>query len=57
MSSLDMTDSLRDKKKVVTGYVRQVVILYSKDCMGICLGGFSTDHLRQVVILSGLAVV
>ena len=51
MSSLDMTDSLRDKKKVVTGYVRQVVILYSKDCMGICLGGFSTDHLRQVVIL------
>ena len=39
------------QKKGVTGYVRQVVILYRKDCMGICLGGFSTDHLRQVVIL------
>ena len=40
-----------ETKKVVAGRVRQVVILYSDDCMGICLGGLSTGHLRQVVVL------
>ena len=34
----DFTFHLGDKK-VVAGHVRQVVILYSNDCMGICLGG------------------
>ena len=28
-------------KNVVTGCVRQVVVLYSNDCMGIGLGGLS----------------
>ena len=44
-------------KKVVAGHVRQVVILYSNDCMGIFLGGLSVGHLRRVVIWTGLTVV
>ena len=39
------------RKKVVAGRVRQVVVLYSNNCMEICLGGLRTGHLRQVVIL------
>ena len=31
---------------MVAGCVGQVVFLY--DCMGICLGGLSIVHLRQV---------
>ena len=38
-------------KKGVAGHVRQVVVLHSNDCMGICLGGLSIGRLRQVVIL------
>ena len=38
-------------KKVVAVHVRQVVFLYSNDCMGICLVGLSIGCLRQVVIL------
>ena len=38
-------------KKVAAGCVRQVIILYSNNHMGICFGGFSIGHLRQVVIL------
>ena len=38
-------------KKVVTGHVKQVVVLYSNDCMGICLGGPSICRLRRVVVL------
>ena len=40
-----------ETKKVVTGCVRQVVILYSNNCMGICLGALSIRCLRQVVVL------
>ena len=39
------------KKKVVTGGVRQVVILYSYNCMGIGLGGLTIGRLRRVVVL------
>ena len=42
---------LGDKKKVVTGRVRQVVALHSNNCIEICLGGLSIGHLRLVVIL------
>ena len=38
-------------KKVVTGHDRQVVILHSNDCTGICLAGLSIGRLRQVAIL------
>ena len=38
-------------KKVVTGRVRQVVVLHSNDCTGICLGRLSIGRLRQVVVL------
>ena len=40
-----------ETKKVVAGLVRQVVVLHSNDCMGICFGGLSMGHLRQVVAL------
>ena len=40
-----------ETKKVVAGCIRQVVVLYSNNCMGICLGGRSTGHLKEVVIL------
>ena len=36
---------------MVAGCIRQVVVLYSNNCMGICLGGRSTGHLKEVVIL------
>ena len=39
------------QKKVVAGHVRQVVVLYSNDGMGICLGGLSIGCLRRVVVL------
>ena len=35
---------------MVAGRVRQVVVLYSNDCMGICLGGLSTGCLIEVVV-------
>ena len=38
-------------KKVAAGCVRQVVILHSNDCMGVCMDGLSTGRLRQVVVL------
>ena len=36
-------------KKVTTGCIRQVFILYSNNCMGICLGRLNIGHLRWVV--------
>ena len=36
---------------MVAGGVRQVVILYSKDCKRIGLGGLSVGRLRQVVVI------
>ena len=38
-------------KKVAASRVAQVVVLYSNNCMGICLGGLSIGHRTQVVIL------
>ena len=37
--------------------VRQVVVLYSKDCTGICLGGLSIGRFTEVVILTGLTIM
>ena len=36
-------------KKVVTGHVKQLVVLYSNDCMGICLGGLSVGGLGRLI--------
>ena len=36
---------------MVAGRVRQVVVLYSNDCMRIHLGGLRIGRLRQVVVL------
>ena len=43
--------SFGGQEKVVAGRIRQVVILYSNDGMGIDLGGLNIGHLRWVVIL------
>ena len=43
---LDRFIFIWETKKVVTGRVRQVVVLYSNDCMGICSGGPSIGRLR-----------
>ena len=40
-----------ETKKVVAGHVRQVVVLYSNNCMEICLDVRSTGRLRRVVFL------
>ena len=40
-----------ETKKVVAGRVKQVVVLHSNDCMGICLGGLSNGRLRRVMAL------
>ena len=39
------------KDNMAAGRVRQVVVLHSNDCTGICLGGLSIGRLRQVVVL------
>ena len=37
---------------MVAGRVRQVVVLYSNDCTGICLGGLNIScRLKRVVVL------
>ena len=38
-------------ERVVSGHVRQVVVLYCNNCMGICLGRLSIGRLRQVFVL------
>ena len=35
---------------IVAGRVRQAVVLYSNNCMGIDLGGLSIGHLIEVVL-------
>ena len=40
-----------ETKKVVAGYVRLVVVLYSNNFMGVCLGALSIAPFRQVVVL------
>ena len=47
---LDMFFLFRETKKVITGRVRQVVVLYSNNCLGICLGGLSISRRRQAVV-------
>ena len=42
---------LGNKKKVVAGHVKQVVVLYSNNCTGIRLSGLSITLLRRVVVL------
>ena len=39
------------EEKVIAGCIRQVVVLYSNDCMGICLGRLSIGCFRQVIVL------
>ena len=39
------------QKKGVAGHVRQMVVLYNDNCMGICLDGLSIGCLGQVVVL------
>ena len=36
---------------MVAGRIRQVVILYSNNCMGLSSGRLSVGRLRQVVVL------
>ena len=38
------------QKKVVTGCIRQVVVLHSKDFTGICLDRLSIGRLTEVVV-------
>ena len=42
---------------MVAGRVRQVVVLYSNDCMGIGLGELSIGRLKEVVVGRGLTVI
>ena len=42
-----------ETKKVVAGRVRQVVVLYSNDCVGICLCGLSIGCLGRVASYRG----
>ena len=51
MVVLDGLFFIWETKKGVTGRVRQVVILVSNDCKGICLGGLGIGRLRRVVVL------
>ena len=37
-------------KKVVTGHIRLVVVLYNNNCMRIALGGLSTGRLIGVLV-------
>ena len=50
MVFLDRLFFIWETKKVVTGRVKQVVILYSNDCTGIRLGGLRIGRLTEVVI-------
>ena len=43
--------SIWETKKVVAGHVKQVGVLYSINCIGVCLGGLRIGCLRQVVVL------
>ena len=55
MVVLDRLVFIWETKKVVAGCVKQVVVLYSNDCVGIRLGGLSLGRLRQVVVLQKLS--
>ena len=43
-------------KKVVAGRIKQVVVLYSNDCMGTGFGRLSIGRLTEVVVSTGLTV-
>ena len=51
MVVLDGLFFLWETKQVVAGRIRQVVVLYSNDCMRIRLGGLRIGRLRRVVVL------
>ena len=51
MVVLDRSFFIWGTEKVAAGYVRQVVVLRSNDCMGIGLGGISIGRLRLGVVL------
>ena len=51
MVVLDKFSFLLGDKKMVGDHVKQVVVLYSNNFMGICLGGLNIGCLRGVVIL------
>ena len=57
MVVLDRFFFIWETKKGVAGRVRQVVVLYSNGCMGICLGRLSTGCLIEVVVWTDLTVV
>ena len=38
------------QKKVIAGRIKQVVVLYSNDCTGICLGRLGIGRLTEVVV-------
>ena len=48
---------LGGKKKAVAGCIRQAVVLYSSNCMGICLDGLSIARLTEVVVSTGFTVI
>ena len=48
---LDSFFFIWETRKVVDGRVRQVVVLYSNNIMGIRLVGLTTGRLRWVVVL------
>ena len=48
--ALDRIFFICKSKKVVADCNRQVVLLYSNNCMGICLGGLSIAHPTEVVV-------
>ena len=47
---LDRFFFIWETKKVVVGHVRQVFVLYSNNCMEICLGGFRIGCPIEVVV-------
>ena len=62
MVVLDKFLFIQKIKNVVAGHVRQVVILYSNNCVGTCLGRLSIGHqmcgcLVEVVVWTGLTVI
>ena len=48
---LDRLFFIWETKKVVAGRVKQVVVLYSNDCMEIRWGGLSIGRLRRLAVL------
>ena len=56
LDRLSSSGRLGDKKKVA-GHIKQVVVLCSKNCTGIRLGGFRIGCLTEVVVWTYLTVI